>query len=147
MDHDTQNARNSSARSHLRVRLQPQKRRDSDLDDGRAWQGQGSAAQPQDRALHPPTCLQVYCNARIDATMESDPHAVVDCMTRLYAVMAGKPMPESVRTNAEETCRREKRVVVRLKPYATFETPPRHVYSEQDTVGLTHSLGQLMPWN
>jgi PPOX class probable F420-dependent enzyme len=95
----------------------------------------------------PPTYLQVYCNGRVEATMESDPHAVVDCMIRLYAVMAGKPMPESVRANAEETCRRERRVVVRLKPYATFETPPRHVYSEQDTVGLTHSLGELMPWN
>ena len=31
----------------------------------------------------PPTILQVYCNARIDATMESDPLAVVDCMIRL----------------------------------------------------------------
>jgi hypothetical protein len=95
----------------------------------------------------PPTYLQVYCDARIDATRESDPHAVVNCMIRLYAVMAGRNMPESVRANAEETCRREKRVVVRLKPYATFETPPRHVYSEQDTVGLTHSLGKLMLWN
>jgi hypothetical protein len=36
--------------------------------------------------------------------MESDPLAVVDCMIRLSAVMAGKPMPESVRANAEETC-------------------------------------------
>jgi hypothetical protein len=95
----------------------------------------------------PPTYLHVYCHDRIDATMGSDPHAVVDCMARLYAMMAGKPMPESVRANAEETCRREKRVVVRLKPCATFETPPPHVYSEQDTRGLTHSLRQLMPWN
>ena len=38
-------------------------------------------------------------------------------------------------------------IVVRLKPYATFETPPRDVHSEQDTVGPTHSVGQLMPWN
>lgn len=95
----------------------------------------------------PPTYLQVYCDARIDATIERDPHAVVDCMIRLYAVLAGKPMPESVRANAEETSRREKRVVACLKPYATFETPPRHIYFEQDTVGLTHSLGQLLPWN
>jgi len=33
-----------------------------------------------------------------------------------------------------------------LKPYATFETPPRHVYSEKDAVGLTHWTGRLMPW-
>ena len=66
-------------------------------------------------------------------------------MLRLYAVMAGNPIPDSVRANAEETWRREKRVVVRLKPYATFETPPRRVHSERDTLGLTHSLGQFMP--
>jgi hypothetical protein len=62
------------------------------------------------------------------------------------ALMAGKPMPEPARPNAAETARREKRVILRLKPYATFETPPWHVYKEQDTVGLTHWLGQLMPW-
>jgi len=95
----------------------------------------------------PPTYLQVYCNARIDATMESNPQAVVDGMMRLYAVMAGRPMADEARANAEETCRREKRLIVRLAPYATFQTPPRHVYSEQDTAGLTHRVGQLMPWN
>jgi len=94
----------------------------------------------------PPTYVQVYCDARIDATMESDPERVIDSMMRLYALMAGKPMPESARPNAAETAQREKRVVLRLKPYATFETPPRHVYREHDTVGLTHRLGQLMPW-
>jgi hypothetical protein len=94
----------------------------------------------------PLTYLQVYCNAKIDATIETDFRAVVDAMMRLYGLMAGKPMPELVRTNAEETSRREKRVVLRLKPYATFETPPRHVYSAKDTEGLTHWLGQLLPW-
>ena len=39
----------------------------------------------------PPTYLQVYCDARIDATMESDPPRVIDSMMRLYDVMAGKP--------------------------------------------------------
>jgi nitroimidazol reductase NimA-like FMN-containing flavoprotein (pyridoxamine 5'-phosphate oxidase superfamily) len=94
----------------------------------------------------PPTYVQVYCDARIDATMESDSERVIDSMMSLYALMAGNPMPESVRPNAVETAQREKRVILRLKPYATFETPPRHVYKEQDTVGLTHWLGQLMPW-
>ena len=59
-------------------------------------------------------------------------------MMRLYEVMAGKPMPEAVRAEAPETARREQRVILLLKPYATFETPPRHVYSEKDAVGLTH---------
>jgi nitroimidazol reductase NimA-like FMN-containing flavoprotein (pyridoxamine 5'-phosphate oxidase superfamily) len=94
----------------------------------------------------PPTYVQVYCDARIDATMDSDSERVIDSMMRLYALMAGKPMPESTRPNAAETARREKRVILRFKPYATFETPPRHVYKEQDTVGLTHWQGELMPW-
>ena len=94
----------------------------------------------------PPTYVQLYCDARIDATMESDPAHVIDSMMALYTLMAGKPMPESARTNAAETAQRERRITLRLKPYATFETPPRHVYREQDTVGLTHWLGQTLPW-
>ena len=94
----------------------------------------------------PPTYLQVYCDASVDATMESDPQRVIDSMMRLYQVMAGKPMPEAVRAEAAETARREQRVIMLLKPYATFETPPRHVYSEKDAVGLTHWTGRLMSW-
>jgi nitroimidazol reductase NimA-like FMN-containing flavoprotein (pyridoxamine 5'-phosphate oxidase superfamily) len=94
----------------------------------------------------PPTYVQLYCDARIAATMESDPERVIDSMMTLYGLMAGKPMPESARANAAETARREKRLTLLLKPYATFETPPRHVYGEQDTVGLTHRVGELLPW-
>lgn len=94
----------------------------------------------------PPTYVQLYCDGRIDATMDSDSARVIDSMMALYALMAGQPMPESARANAAETAQRERRVILRLKPYATFETPPRHVYREQDTVGLTHGLGQLLPW-
>jgi len=94
----------------------------------------------------PPTYVQLYCDACIDATMESDPARVIDSMMALYALMAGKPMSESARANAAQTAEREQRIILRLKPYATFETPPRHVYKEQDTVGLTHWLGQLLPW-
>jgi general stress protein 26 len=93
----------------------------------------------------PPTYIQVYCDARIDATMESDPQRVIDSMMRLYEVMADKPMPNAVRAEAAETARREQRVILLLKPYATFETPPRHVYSEKDAVGLTHWTGNLLP--
>src|SRR6516164_5672347 len=92
----------------------------------------------------PPTYLQLYCDARIDATMESDPERVIDSMVALYALMAGKAMPESVRANAAQTANQERRIIMRVKPYATFETPPRHVFKEQDTVGLTHWLGQLL---
>jgi hypothetical protein len=85
----------------------------------------------------PPTYVQVYCDAAIAATMETDPERVVDSMMTLYALMAGTPMTQSARAYAAETAVREKRVVIRLKPYATFETPPRHVHREEDTVGLT----------
>jgi hypothetical protein len=94
----------------------------------------------------PPTYVQLYCNVRIDATMESDPARVIDSLMALYALMAGEPMPESARANAAQTAEREKRIILRLTPYATFETPPRHVYKERDTVGLTHGLGQMLPW-
>src|SRR5262249_50522369 len=94
----------------------------------------------------PPTYLQLYCEGLLDATMESDPARVIDSMMQLYALMAGKPMSEAVRANAAETARQEKRIILRLRPYATFETPPRHVYDERDTVGLNHGLGQLLPW-
>jgi hypothetical protein len=94
----------------------------------------------------PPTYLQVYCDARIHATMESDPRQVIDSMMRLYELMASKPMPQPIRAEATETARREQRLILLLKPYATFETPPRHVYSEKDAVGLTHWTGRLMPW-
>src|SRR5215471_1176358 len=93
----------------------------------------------------PPTYVQLYCDARVEATMESDPPRVIDSLMALYALMAGKPMPESARENAAETAKREKRIILRLRPYATFETPPRHVYNEQDTIGLAHWLGKLLP--
>ena len=79
----------------------------------------------------PPVYVQVYCDARIDAKIESAPERVIDSMMRLYQVMADKPMPHSAQANAGETALREKRVILLLKSYATFETPSRHVYSER----------------
>jgi PPOX class probable F420-dependent enzyme len=91
----------------------------------------------------PPTYLVVYCNARI----EREPRAVVDLMMRIAGVMAGKPMPDSVRPMVEQGAKKEGRVVVRLTPYATFCTPPRHVHGEQDVnEKLTHELGNTLPW-
>lgn len=45
-----------------------------------------------------------------------------------------------------ETSRREKRVMLWLTPYMTFESPPRHVYKPDDVKGLTHDLGNSLPW-
>jgi hypothetical protein len=46
--------------------------------------------------------------------------------------MDGKALDESVRPLVAPGAQKEDRVVLRLRPYATFETPPRHVHSEAD---------------
>jgi PPOX class probable F420-dependent enzyme len=90
----------------------------------------------------PLTYLQIYCTAEVDP----DLRRATDMMMRISAVMAGKQMPESARTEVEEMCRREHRVVLRLSPYATFQTPPRHVHEADDLKGLTHWTSSSMPW-
>jgi PPOX class probable F420-dependent enzyme len=91
----------------------------------------------------PPTYLQVYCDAKV----ETDHDANVDLAMRIAGVMAGQTMPEDVRPMVAEGVIRENRVVLRLTPYATFETPPRHVYSAADiNEKLTHELGTSLSW-
>lgn len=91
----------------------------------------------------PPTYVQVYCDARVDTDFDS----VVDVMMRIAGVMAGAPMSEDVRPMVEEGARAEKRVVLRLRPYATFYTPPRHVHQESDIgPGLKHETSASVPW-
>ena len=91
----------------------------------------------------PPSYLQVYS----DAELETDFDAVVESMMRIAGVMAGGPMSEDVRPMIEEGARIEKRVVLRLRPYATFYTPPRHVHSEADIgPGLLHETSASVAW-
>ena len=90
----------------------------------------------------PPTYLQVYG----DATLEEDFEAVVDLMRRVIDLMAGEEMPTSKLPEIRKMCRDEQRVVIRVKPYATFATPPRHVYKAEDIDGLTHFTSTSMPW-
>jgi hypothetical protein len=40
----------------------------------------------------------------------------------------------------------EQRVMLRVTPYLTFQSPPRHVYTPDDVKGLTHDLGTSLPW-
>ena len=89
-----------------------------------------------------PTYIVVYC----DALVETDEDAVVDLMMGIAGVMAGNPMPESVRPMIAEGAKKEGRVVLRLRPYATFYTPPRHVNSEADLPALTHEVSASIPW-
>jgi hypothetical protein len=91
----------------------------------------------------PPSYLQVYCDAKIDTDFDF----VVDVMMRIAGVMAGTPMSEDVRPMVEDGARVEKRVAVRLWPYATFYTPPRHVHQESDiNPGLLHGTSASVPW-
>jgi PPOX class probable F420-dependent enzyme len=92
----------------------------------------------------PPSYLQVYC----DATVERDFDCVVDVMMRIAGVMAGTAMPDDVRPMVEEGARREQRVVLRLRPYATFYTPPVHVHRAEDIdEGLIHEVSASLPWD
>jgi hypothetical protein len=91
----------------------------------------------------PPSYLVVYC----DAKLETEPASVVDLMLRIAGVMAGKPMPETVRPMVEEGARREGRVVLRLHPYGSFHSPPKHVHQASDVnEKLAHDLGASLPW-
>jgi hypothetical protein len=90
----------------------------------------------------PPSYLLVYANARI----VTDFDAVVDLRMQIAGLMAQQPIPESHRQDIAETSRREKRIMLRLTPYMTFESPPRHVYKPDDVKGLTHDLGNSLPW-
>jgi PPOX class probable F420-dependent enzyme len=89
----------------------------------------------------PPTYILVYG----DATIEEDvDHKLLIAIVEL---MAGKTMPEKERTDLRALGAKEKRVVVRIKPESTFETPPRHVYNPDDVKTLSHWLGNTLPWN
>jgi PPOX class probable F420-dependent enzyme len=90
----------------------------------------------------PPTYLLVYGDARIETEID----AVTDLTMRIAGVMAGEPMPEDVRPAVREAAMEEQRVVLRVTPYGSFETPPRHVDSVDDLEGLTHWTSSIMPW-
>ena len=61
--------------------------------------------------------------------------------------MAEQPMPDAERSKLIDLAREERRVVVRIRPYSTFESPPRHVYSPEDVANLTHGYGASLPWD
>ena len=95
----------------------------------------------------PLTYVTVFCNASIDATIDDDLNAVVDLGMRISGVMAGRALDESVREQVAQWCVAEDRITVRLKPYASFMTPPRHVRSESDVAGITHWTSSTLPWH
>ena len=94
----------------------------------------------------PLTYLQVYGEATVEATVDTDLEKVVTLLMRILGLMTGKAMPESVRGQVRQMALDERRVQLRVRPYATFESPPRHISSSEDVADLTHGLGQHLPW-
>jgi hypothetical protein len=90
----------------------------------------------------PPTYLQVYG----DGVVDRDPDLAADVLGRVVGLMAGEEVPDSRSDQIAEMARAENRVVIRVRPYATFETPPRHVYKMSDIDTLTHFTSTSLPW-
>jgi PPOX class probable F420-dependent enzyme len=86
--------------------------------------------------------LQVYGTADVDRDREF----AADVLTRVVGLMAGEEVPESRRPQIAQIAADEHRVVIRVRPYATFETPPRHVSKMSDIDTLTHWTSTSMPW-
>jgi len=89
----------------------------------------------------PPTYILVYGDAKIEERGGDE------LLIKIVELMAEKEMPEKERADLRVLARKEKRVVVRIKPETTFETPPRHVYQPEDVKALTHWYGNTLPWN
>jgi PPOX class probable F420-dependent enzyme len=90
----------------------------------------------------PVTYLQVYG----DAVLVQDEEQSADLLRRVVELMAGQPVPEERREQIAQLARDEQRVVIRVKPYATFATPPRHVDQMADLDGLSHWTSASQPW-
>ena len=60
--------------------------------------------------------------------------------------MAGTDVSSAKLSEIERMAREEGRVVIRVRPYATFATPPRHVYKADDIDTLTHFTSSSQPW-
>lgn len=90
----------------------------------------------------PLTYLQVYGTGVVDR----DPELAVDVLARVIGLMAGAEVPESRLPQIRQMAQDEQRVVLRVQPYSTFETPPRHVQKMTDIDTLTHFTSTSMPW-
>ena len=90
----------------------------------------------------PVTYLQVYGNA----VLETDEEQAADVLYQIIGVMAGEPVPDERREQIAQLSREEQRVVIRVRPYATFATPPRHVHKMADIDTLSHWTSATQPW-
>jgi hypothetical protein len=90
----------------------------------------------------PPTYLQVYGKA----VVERDEDQAADVLRQIVELMAGEAVPDERRAQIATMSLKEQRVVLRVTPYATFETPPRHVNKMSDLDDLTHWTSSSQPW-
>jgi PPOX class probable F420-dependent enzyme len=88
----------------------------------------------------PPTYLLVYGDAAIEEGGE-------EMLIKIAELMAEQPMPEAEKAELRKLAVEERRVVIRIRPYSTFESPPRHVYDPDDVATLTHDYGASLPWD
>jgi len=90
----------------------------------------------------PFTYVQVYG----DAVVDRDAELAAGVLNQVLGLMAGEPVPPERWPQVKEMARREHRVVIRVRPYATFATPPRHVNTMEDLDSLTHWTSASLPW-
>ena len=90
----------------------------------------------------PLTYLQVYGTA----VLERDAEQAADVLRRVVELMAGEAVPAERREQIARLAREEERVVIRVRPYATFATPPRHVNQMEDLDTLSHWTSNSLPW-
>jgi len=90
----------------------------------------------------PPTYLQVYGTA----VVERDPEQAAEVLRQVIEMMAGEAVPGERREQIAQLAKEEERVVIRVRPYATFATPPRHVNQMEDLDTLTHWTSSSLPW-
>ena len=87
--------------------------------------------------------LQVYC----DAVIDDDDETLLDVMMAVAERMSGEPLAPELRPAVKAVAQQEGRVLVRCRPYATFVTPPQHLYRNDQDEPLTHWVSASMPWD
>ena len=87
-----------------------------------------------------------YVQGYGDAMLEEDFGQAVDVLRRIIDLMAEKDVSSAKMPEIERMAREENRVVIRVRPYATFATPPRHVHKAEDIDTLTHFTSSSQPW-
>ena len=61
--------------------------------------------------------------------------------------MSGTPLPEEARPVVEAMAKKEDRIVVRCRPYATQAQPPRHLHRNDQEEQIAHWISPSMPWD